>query len=153
MFKKKIRDNEAAGDIETKEKKKRKVMSKKKKRLIIIGIIIVVILLLFILSQALTGGEKPLEVSTGTVEKMDIEQVVSIKGTIQGSQSADVVSSLNYEIISILVEEGDIVQKDQVIAVLDPGDLQDEYNRAISSLEESKFKYEASKVLIIEGAI
>ena len=36
---------------------------------------------------------------------MDIEQVVTIKGTIKGSQSADVATALNYEIVSILVEE------------------------------------------------
>lgn len=154
MFKKKIREIETAGDVEViKEKKKRKAMSKKKKRLIVIGIIIAVIVLLVILSKALSGGEITPQVSVGTVEKMDIEQVVSIKGTIQGSQSADVVSALNYEIISILVEEGDIVKEDQVLAILDAGTLQDEYNKAISSLEESRFKYEASKLLYDEGAI
>ena len=153
MFKKKVREIDAAGDVATNVKIKHKAISKKKKRLIIIGIIIVIILLLIVLSNAFMGGESAPQVTTGSVEKMDIEQVVSIKGTIQGSQSADVVSSLNYEIISILVEEGDIVKKDQVLAVLDAGTLKDEYNKAVRALESSKFNYEASKLLYDEGAI
>ena len=87
------------------------------------------------------------------LKKMDIEQAVSIKGTIQGSQKADVATSLNYEIVSILVEEGDIVGKDQVLAVLDSEDLQDDYQKAATALRESKFNYEASKNLYEEGAI
>lgn len=153
MFKKKIRDLDATGEVATKVKEKRKPFSKKKKRFIIIGSIVVFLLLLVILSNLIFGGEKPLQVTTGSVERMDIEQVVSIKGTIQGSQSADVVSSLNYEIISILVEEGDIVTKDQVLAVLDAGTLQDDYNKSVRALEQSKFNYEASKLLYEEGAI
>ena len=92
-------------------------------------------------------------VTTGNVEKMDIEQAVSIKGTIEGSQKADVASSLNYKILSILVEEGDVVQKDQVLAVLDSEELQDDYQKAVTALNQSKFNYEASKNLYEEGAI
>ena len=95
----------------------------------------------------------PSQVSVGSVERMDLEQTVSVNGIISGSQFAEVVSSLNYEIISILVEEGDRVKKDQVLAVLDGEALQDEYRKAVKALEESRFNYEASKRLYEEGAI
>ncbi|MDD2216435.1 MAG: efflux RND transporter periplasmic adaptor subunit [Eubacteriales bacterium] len=128
-------------------------MFKKKKKRIIIGIIIVIIILVIVLAKIFTDGEMPTQVSTGSVEKMNIEQAVSIKGTIRGSESADVTSSLNYEIVSILVKEGDIVKKDQVLAILDAGELQSEYKKAVRTLEETKFSYEASKLLYNEGAI
>ena len=65
--------------------------------------------------DSFSDKEQTLLVTTSAVERMDIEQVVTIKGTIKGSQSADVATALNYEIVSILVEEGDVVKKDQVL--------------------------------------
>ncbi len=134
--------------------RKGKPMSKKKKRILIVIIIVIILMIAIIAALGLTSGGKPVtQVTAGTVERMDIEQAVTIKGTIQGSQSADVATSLNYEIVSILVEEGDIVKKDQVLAVLDSEELQDDYQKAASALNESRFKYEAAKSLYEEGAI
>ena len=154
MFRKRVNETENEGENTVKVKKTRKPMSKKKKRIIIAVAIILLIALIFVVPKLIGGGEPPaLAVSTGTVEKMDIEQAVSIKGTIQGSQKADVATSLNYEIKSILVEEGDVVQKNQILAVLDSEDLQADYQKALTSLKESKFNYEASKNLYEQGAI
>jgi RND family efflux transporter MFP subunit len=136
-----------------KVKKARRPMSKKKKRIIIAIVIVLIVVLAVAVPKLLSGGQPPLTVTTGTAEKMDIEQAVTIKGTIEGSQKADVATSLNYEILSILVEEGDVVQKDQVLAVLDSEDLQDDYQKAANALADSKFNYEASKELYEEGAI
>lgn len=153
MFRKRVNEAENGGEGTVKVKKTRKPMSKKKKRILIAAIIILILACIMFLPGLLSGGEPALAVTTGVVEKMDIEQTVSIKGTIQGSQKADVATSLNYEIVSILVEEGDIVRKDQVLAVLDSEDLQDDYQKAATALKESKFNYEASKNLYEQGAI
>jgi HlyD family secretion protein len=156
MFRKRVNEAVNGGEITAnagKTKKARKPMSKKKKRIIIISVIVLIVVLAIAIPALLSGGEPPLTVTTGTAEKMDIEQVVTIKGTIQGSQKADVATSLNYEIVSILVEEGDIVQKGQVLAILDSEDLQDDYQKAVTALNESKFNYEAYKRLYEEGAV
>ena len=128
-------------------------MAKGKKRFLITAVIIIAIACVVILPKALAGEPPAMMVTTGTIEKMNIEQAVNIKGTIQGSQKADVATSLNYEIVSILVKEGDLVHKDQVLAVLDSEDLQDDYQKSLSELKQSKFNYEASKNLYEEGAI
>ena len=153
MFRKRVNEAENEGGNTVKVKKKRTPMSKKKKRIIIAAIIVLVIALILVVPKLMAGEEPAMMVTTGTVEKMDVEQAVSIKGTIEGSQKADVASSLNYKIVSILVEEGDIVQKDQVLAVLDAEELQDDYQKAVTALNQSKFNYEASKSLYEEGAI
>ncbi len=153
MFRKRVNETENVGGNTVKVKKTRKPMSKKKKRIIIAAAIVLAIVLILVVPRLLSGGEPALTVTTGTIEKMDIEQAVTIKGTIQGSQKADVATSLNYEILSIMVEEGDIVQKDQILAVLDSEDLQDDYQKASTALKESKFNYEASKNLYEQGAI
>lgn len=153
MFGRKIRDSETDRGTTEKVKKTRNPKSGKKKKIIIAVVVILLIITAIVTASLLSGGEAPPMVSTGTAEKMDIEQAVTIKGTIQGSESADVVSSLNYEIVSILVNEGDTVKKDQVLAILDSESLQDDYQKAVRALEESKFNYDASKVLYEEGAI
>lgn len=153
MFRKRVNEKEIGGENTGKVKKMKKPGSKKKKWIIIAIFIILIIALIVVVPKLMAGEESAMAVTTGNVEKMDIEQAVSIKGTIQGSQKADVATALNYEIVSILVEEGDIVQKDQVLAVLDSEDLQDDYQKAVTALNESKFNYEASKGLYEQGAI
>ena len=154
MFRKRGNEAQAEGGSTVKVKKQRKPMSKKKKRIIITAAIVFVIALIIVVPKVLGGGEAPAPaVTTGTVEKMDIEEAVSIKGTIEGSQKADVATSYNYKIMSILVDEGDIVQKDQTLAVLDSKELQDDYQKAITTLNQSKFNYESAKSLYEEGAI
>lgn len=153
MFRKKVNEAQAEGGSAVKAKKARKPMSRKKKRIIIAAIIVLVLALILVVPRMLGGSEPALTVTTGTVEKMDIEQAVTIKGTIEGSQKADVATSLNYKIMSILVAEGDLVQKDQVLAVLDSKELQDDYQKALTALRDSKFNYESSKMLYEQGAI
>ncbi|MGI6734154.1 MAG: efflux RND transporter periplasmic adaptor subunit [Anaerovoracaceae bacterium] len=158
MFRKKNKniqtEADASGDKALKSSKGPKsAKSKKKKKIIIIGVIVLIVAAALALPGLLGSGEMPSQVSVGSVERMDLEQTVSVNGIISGSQFAEVVSSLNYEIISILVEEGDRVKKDQVLAVLDGEALQDEYRKAVKALEESRFNYEASKRLYEEGAI
>ena len=112
MFRKRGNEAQAEGGSTVKVKKQRKPMGKKKKRIIIAAVIVFVVALIIVIPKVLGGGEAPAPaVTTGAVEKMDIEEAVSIKGTIEGSQKADVASSVNYKILSILVHEGDVVKK------------------------------------------
>jgi RND family efflux transporter MFP subunit len=153
MFRKRVNEAQAEGGNTVKVKKQRKPMSKKKKRIIIAAAIVLVLALIIVIPKVLGGGTPALTVTTGSVEKMDIEEAVTIKGTIEGSQKADVATSYNYKILSILVDEGDIVQKDQILAVLDSKELQDDYQKALTALRDSKFNYENAKSLYEEGAI
>jgi RND family efflux transporter MFP subunit len=125
----------------------------KKKILISFGIIIAIIAGIAIFIAMRGETVKPVLVSTGSVEKMDIEETVSIRGTIEGSESANVSSALNSMITAVNVKEGDRVKKDQVLATLDVKDIQDEQNRAALALRESKRAYDAAEILYNEGAI
>lgn len=155
MFRKRVNEAETEGEstVKVKAKKTRKPMSRKKKRIMIASAVVLVLALIIIIPRMMSGGEPALAVTAGTVEKMDIEEAVSIKGIIEGSQKADVATSYNYKILSILVAEGDLVQKDQVLAVLDSKELQDDYQKALTALNESKFNYESAKSLYEQGAI
>ncbi len=97
--------------------------------------------------------ETALPVATGMAEVMPIEQVVSIKGLIEGADLAEISSTTNLEVQSILVKEGDRVKKGQTLATLDGKDLQADYNKAVNLMEQSKYQYEAAQTLYAEGAI
>ena len=93
------------------------------------------------------GGKKDagIMVSTVPLEKGDIQEVLSISGPISGTDSAEVVSRLHAEIQEILVKEGDKVAAGQVLARLDPSDVQKEveiaqnaYNLAVAERNDAQ---------------
>lgn len=92
-------------------------------------------------------------VSVGTAEQIDLKETVSIRGTVQGSEKAEMQSTQIAEVKAIKVEEGDNVKKGQLLAVLDSGDLNEQYAKTKLALSESKRKYENSKVLYEQGAL
>lgn len=153
MFKKKTKETGVEGATTEIQRKKKKKMSGKKKGLIFGCILVVAAGGVFIASKSIASKPILTPVTTGTVLQADIEEAVSIKGTIQGSESADVTSSLNYKITSILVKEGDVVKKDQTIAILDSDELQDDYKKSETALSQAQFDYDAAKLLYDEGAI
>lgn len=98
------------------------------------------------------GGKKNTGISVVTVplEKGDIQEMLSISGPVSGTDSAEVVSRLHAEILEILVKEGDRVKAGQVLARLDPTDVQKEveiaqnaYDLAVAERDEAQIQAEA----------
>lgn len=76
-----------------------------------------------------------LTLSAQAIEKGTIEQKISATGTVTGSDSAEIGSSLNFEFIQINVKEGDIVKKGDILGVLDSKVLQTDYDMAVKDLQ------------------
>ena len=129
-----------------------KNVSKKKKTLIIIGGIVVICIIVSFIKPKSDASQGVL-VSAGTVSRGNLSQTISIKSTVEGSDSANVFSAANYRINSVTVKEGDVVQEGQILARLDADDLTDEYNKAKISYDEAKRNYDNSKTLYEEGAL
>lgn len=91
-------------------------------------------------------------VSAGVAEKTTLEQIVSIKGTVEGTEKAQIQSTLSSEVKAVYVKEGDIVSKGQQLALLDDGNVQEEYNKAQIDLKELKRQYDLAKTLYDQGA-
>jgi len=106
-----------------------KKLLKHKKAMIFLIILIIVVTVVFLKNK----DKKEIAVTANVIslESKTIEQIISVKSPLEGIEKAEVVSPLNYEIIDIKVKEGDIVTKDQILAVLDSDELQKE----ISSTE------------------
>ncbi len=133
-----------------KNSNKRKI---KKRYMIPIIIIVVVAILAIVLSRfpGLTGKPQGISVTTSTVEMMDVRSEIAIKGTVTGEKSAKLSAMGGYEIIDLLVNEGDAVAKNQLLArlKLDSGNL----GAGQSTIEAARLEYNAAKVLYEEGAI
>ena len=92
-----------------------------------------------------SGGQTGIPVMTQALTRGTVEEILSVSGPVSGTDSAEVVSSLHAEILEILVKEGDRVKAGQVLARLDPDDVQKEveiaqnaYDLASANLDEAQ---------------
>lgn len=136
-----------AEDSPGKKKKGRKFWTKKK--LIFVGVAAIAVALIVVVMKVAGGKDGVMMVSTAPLEKGDIQEVLSISGPISGTDSAEVVSRLHAEILEILVKEGDKVKAGQVLARLDPEEVQKEveiaqnaYNLAVAERKEAQLQAE-----------
>ncbi|MDX9888718.1 MAG: efflux RND transporter periplasmic adaptor subunit [Anaerovoracaceae bacterium] len=133
--------------------KKTRKITIKKRYLIPLIIVVVAIVLALVLSQfpGLFGVPQGIQVTTGSVEKMDVSSEISIKGTVEGEKSAKLSAMGGYQILDLLVKEGDLVKENQLLAKLklDSGNI----STGQSTLEASRLEYSAAKELYAQGAI
>lgn len=120
-----------------------------RKRKIITGVAAAAVALVVVFR--VFGGNKDIgmPVMTAPLEKSDIQEVLSISGPVSGTDSAEVVSRLHAKILEILVKEGDAVKAGQVLARLDPEDVQKEveiaqnaYDLAVAERDEAQIQAE-----------
>lgn len=147
------REVKQEGLTQMEKTKKLKKVKIKKRYLIPLIIVVVVVVLALILSQfpGLFGAPQGIQVTTGTVEKMDVSSEISIKGTVEGEKSAKLSAMGGYQILDLLVKEGDIVNENQLLAKLklDSGSI----GTGQSTLEAARLEYSAAKELYAQGAI
>lgn len=171
---------ESAGDGKKPKRRLLKIlsgikrMSWKKKLLLIV----LAIGLAAAAQWALGGkGDAGTKVTTTSLVKKNIEEVLSLKAPLEGSESVEVVSRLHYEVLELKVAEGDRVSKGQVLAVLDSEALalqmdkardaydmsvyqmkeqlqqrQREYEKTLQNLAAAQRQYERLKALQAIGA-
>ena len=92
--------DETQGDKKGKKKKgARKKMSRKHK--MIIGVAVLSVALVVVLKASHGSNQAGIQLATAQLSKGDIEEVLSISGPVDGTDSADVVSRLHAEILSV----------------------------------------------------
>lgn len=116
-----------------------------RRRKLITGAAAAAVALLVCFKISGSGGQTGVPVMTQALTRGTIEEILSVSGPVSGTDSAEVVSSLHAEILEILVKEGDRVKAGQVLARLDPDDVQKEveiaqnaYDLASANLDEAQ---------------
>ncbi len=113
----------------------------KGKKKIIIPVLVIAILGVSYTVWAKNKADVLPMVTTISLEKGSVEQMLSITGKIKGTDSAEISTALNFEIVQINVKEGDYVEKGQILAVLDDKDLKQEINLSKKDLELAELQY------------
>lgn len=112
------------------------------KRKVIIGVIaigIVVAIGIHAKTKNATASSGVM-VSTKALEVREIEELLSLKAPLEGTESVEVVSKMHYEILTINVKEGDKVKKGQILATLDTTTLEDEIEKLTDNIELLKIQ-------------
>ena len=144
-----LMSEDAPGKKKKQKKSKRFWKTWSRKRKLITGVAAVAVALIVISGLLGPKKETGMPVMTAALAKGEVEEALSISGPISGTDSAEVVSRLHAEIQEILVKEGDKVAKDQVLARLDPTDVQKEvdiaqnaYDLAVANRDEAQLEAE-----------
>lgn len=141
----------------------------RKKGLLILGAFVVVIVSLVYFSKTgkIGNRDKGIEVETAEVNEITIVETVSATGKIQPEIEVKISSEVSGEIIALLVKEGQVVKKGQLLVKINPDLYTSGYNRTVSNLsgtkaalsqadasfKEAKASYERSKTLYEKGII
>jgi len=95
----------------------------------------------------------PVPVETGTPVRGDVLAVYSGTAPIEAFAEADVIAKVEGEIREVLVEEGDEVEKGQILARLDGDRLRLELNESRARLRKMQRDFERNKDLREKGLL
>lgn len=84
------------------------------------------------------GHGKKIQVSTDKAQKRTIVETVSASGKVQPETEVKLSSEVSGEIVELLVKEGDVVKKGQLLSKVRPDILQSGLTRAVASLNSQR---------------
>ncbi len=135
---KKQEDASSGGAKKGKRKKGKKV-------LILAAAVLVLAIAAVLLWQrnraAKTAAETTASVNTATVERMDITSELSSSGALEAKDSYDITALVEGDVVSADFEEGDQVEKGQVLYVIDKTSAESSLTSAQNSLSRSQESY------------
>lgn len=130
-----------------KEKKKKSGKKKTRKWLIAVGALAVVCVggfaYLRMRRPAMAGVQ--MTVQTAKVTRMDISSELSASSSLSPKDTYEVTSLVEGEVLEALFEEGDVVEKDQVLYVLDASSMDTDLSSAQTSLLRAKENVETAQ--------
>lgn len=105
----------------------------------LIGALLVIILFLVVgKSAGWIGKPKELEVELAKVKRVTIVEKVSASGTVQPVTEVKIAPEVSGEIIDLLIEEGDSVNRGQLLVKIRPDTWESQLERAQASLSQQR---------------
>jgi HlyD family secretion protein len=121
-------------------------MSRNKKILIGVGILVVLGAMAF--ASVKFKREDGLAVNVETIQKRDLQAIVSASGKIQPQRLVNISADTMGRVTDLKVEEGQRVQKGQFLLQIDPRNLTTAYNQTQASLAAARSTMEQLRVSI-----
>ena len=104
----------------------------------IIGLSIIAVVVLIVLASVFKGGKKDVEVVTEKLGRRDIIEIVTVTGKIQPKREVKISPDVSGEITEMYVNEGDSVQKGQLLLTINPEIYITTVNQLIANLNNAK---------------
>ena len=126
-------------------KDKKKGRKKGKTALIILSLILAalaVVTAAVSIKKSRQASSEAKSVRTATATKRDITSELSSSGTISPKDTYDITSLVEGEVVAAEFEEGDTVEKGQVLYQIDTSSMESEMTSIKNSLERSQESYE-----------
>lgn len=114
--------------------------------LIIVGILIV--LLAAAKFTGLIGGTKAEKITAEKVAQRNVIETVTASGKIQPETEVKLSSEVSGEVTELLVKEGDVVKKGQLLIKVRPDVLKSGYDRAIASNSSQRASVAAAQQML-----
>lgn len=115
-------------------------MARKKNRWLWLGIIsgVVIIVLVVMRKQGWIGPDESLKVTTETVSKRDIIEIVSASGKVQPEIELKITADVSGEITELYVAEGDVVKKGTLLCRINPEVYASNFDRTEAALNTAR---------------
>ncbi len=111
------------------------------KRHKVLSIILAILLIIAIVFSIFSGNKKDvgnIQMSEAAVSRMTISEVISGSSVVEANDSYSVVPLVTGEILKADFEEGDIVEKDQVLFEIDSSDAKNSIESSNLSIEKAE---------------
>lgn len=100
-----------------------------------------------------TREEKALHVTIQTVQTTKDKALLHYSGTVEAFQTIPLTFQSNGIVTRVFVEEGDIVKKGQILALVDKTDNQSIYDASLSKYQQAKDAYDRLKSVHEKGSL
>jgi HlyD family secretion protein len=122
----------------------------KLKHILIVGGLVIALLVVAKLT-GMIGGEKNEKVTVEKADDKKVVETVTASGKIQPETEVKLSSEVSGEVTELLVKEGDVVKKGQLLCKVRPDVLQSGYERAVASYNSQKSSVAASQQQLIQN--
>lgn len=105
---------------------------------IIITVVVLIALLVVLKVTGVIGGNKTEKVTVEKATARKVIETVTASGKVQPETEVKLSSEVSGEVVQLLVKEGDVVKKGQILCKVRPDVLQSGYERAVASNNTQK---------------
>lgn len=105
---------------------------------IIIAVVALVALLVILKVTGVIGGSGAEKVTIEKAAEREVVETVTASGKVQPETEVKLSSEVSGEVVELLVKEGDVVKKGQLLCKVRPDVLKSGYDRAVASFSSQK---------------
>lgn len=118
---------------------------------ILISIVAIIALVIVLKLAGVIGKEEVVKVTVEKVADRTVIETVTASGKIQPETEVKLSSEVSGEVTALLVKEGDLVKKGQLLCKVRPDILQSGYERAVASYNAQKASVASSQQQLVQA--